>query len=217
MPEGKSIVFLGPSATLCELPDIPSHLELRPPIRRGDIDGLIASSLPSTIGIIDGQFMQSFSISPKEILSALDLGVKVYGASSIGALRAVELEPFGMVGIGRVFEWYRDSKVDGDDEVAMLYAPESMKAMSIPLINIRIAVSDAVAENVISNDNGKKLLTCLKHYYFPERTWELAFRCLSTIADSVETLSFKTYVASQRPDAKRDDAAELIRAVLSGE
>ena len=41
----------------------------------------------------------------------------------MGALRAAELHPFGMVGIGQVYEWYRDGTIDADDEVAVAHGP----------------------------------------------------------------------------------------------
>ena len=55
------------------------------------------------------------------------------GAGSIGALRAAELEAFGMVGEGRIFEAYRsgvlepyDTPFEDDDEVAVVHAPAEL-------------------------------------------------------------------------------------------
>jgi hypothetical protein len=39
----------------------------------------------------------------------------------MGALRAAELHTFGMVGVGRVFEGYRDGVYEDDDEVAVVH------------------------------------------------------------------------------------------------
>ena len=73
--------------------------------------------------IVDGYFDTVPSVWHKEILVAMQRGVHVFGASSMGALRAAELHPFGMVGIGQVYEWYRDGTIDADDEVAVAHGP----------------------------------------------------------------------------------------------
>src|SRR5688572_32760283 len=50
-------------------------------------------------------------------------GVRVFGAASMGALRAAELQPFGMIGVGQVFQAYRRGHLTDDDEVAVAHGP----------------------------------------------------------------------------------------------
>src|SRR5436309_15622699 len=100
----RPVIFLGPSLAIKEAAAI-LDADYRPPVKRGDIDVLI-SPPPPAIGIIDGEFFQSLAISPKEVLRAIEAGIPVWGASSMGALRAAELYPFGMIGVGTVFELY---------------------------------------------------------------------------------------------------------------
>ena len=73
----------------------------------------------SSKSFLDGYYYTVPSVTHKELLYALDAGVRVIGASSLGALRAVELAPFGRDGAGKVFEAYRSGTLDGDDEVAL--------------------------------------------------------------------------------------------------
>ena len=75
---------------------------------------------PDIIGIIDGVFHQSSAVGHKEILNAIKKGIKVYGASSMGALRASELDVLGMTGIGYVYNQYASGEVDSDDDVAVM-------------------------------------------------------------------------------------------------
>jgi hypothetical protein len=89
------IVFIGPSLPKFELPET-AHLEFRPPAACGDILKA-GSQLPAAIGLIDGYFEASASPWHKEILWALSRGIAVFGSSSMGALRAAELESFGMI------------------------------------------------------------------------------------------------------------------------
>ena len=59
----------------------------------------------------------------KEILWALPEGVPVFGSASMGALRAAELRGFGMRGVGRIFEAFREGALEDDDEVALAHGP----------------------------------------------------------------------------------------------
>ncbi len=76
-------------------------------------------------------------MGPREILNALEGGIKVVGGSSMGALRASELDVYGMVGVGKIYRWYKEGAINSDDEVALVFHPETGRALSEPLVNIR--------------------------------------------------------------------------------
>jgi hypothetical protein len=80
---------------------------------------------PQAIGIIDGYFHRVPAVWHKEILWAMSEGIHVFGSASMGALRASELHRYGMIGVGRVFETYRDGRLEDDDEVVVMHSPES--------------------------------------------------------------------------------------------
>ena len=114
-----TIVFAGPSideASVCER----IVAKVVGPIRRGDLEHVREYRI---VVIIDGEFGQSLSVSPKEILAAIDCGAVVIGASSMGALRASELDAFGMLGVGWIYKRFRKAEVRRDDEVALLFCP----------------------------------------------------------------------------------------------
>ncbi|GIW10527.1 MAG: hypothetical protein KatS3mg061_1584 [Dehalococcoidia bacterium] len=77
---------------------------------------------PATIALIDGFFRAGPAVWYKESLWALATGAPVFGAASIGTLRAVKLEPFGMVGVGWVFRAFRNSVLTADDEMAVAHS-----------------------------------------------------------------------------------------------
>src|SRR5581483_2813112 len=87
----------------------------------------------------------------KEILWALTQGIHVYGSASIGALRAAELAPFGMVGVGRIFEAYRDGRLEDDDEVAVVHGPaeHAFQVHSEALVNLRATLAAARTAEVV--------------------------------------------------------------------
>ena len=96
----KIIVFLGPSLDRTTAAQILAA-EYREPAKRGDIL-LAVESGATVICLIDGVFHQDSAVGHREILHALKHGVRVIGASSMGALRAAEMDTFGMEGIGEI-------------------------------------------------------------------------------------------------------------------
>ncbi|MDB5064144.1 MAG: hypothetical protein JWM18_578 [Chloroflexi bacterium] len=130
-------VFVGPGLHGV---DIPASLlpALRPPIRDGDLAALPGSDRGGwTIAIIDGEFGQSLAVTVSEIRQTLAAGNRVIGGSSMGALRAVECAPLGMVGVGWVYERYRDGDLFSDAEVALTYDPDTFRPLTVPFVNLR--------------------------------------------------------------------------------
>ena len=145
----RTVLFTGPTLHPLEARRLLDATVL-PPIKRGDLAPVQGLDPGKIIAIIDGEFYQSLAVSPKEILPFLERGVRVYGASSMGALRAVELARFGMIGVGRVFRLFRMGLLDSDDEVALTYCPWSYEAMSQPLVNTRFALRAAVRSRILT-------------------------------------------------------------------
>ena len=148
---GRKVVFLGPSLGHSEARDICPDAELHPPVRFGDLYAL-ASETPGQVLIVDGVFHDSTPVWQREILQLLRLGWLVLGASSMGALRALELEAYGMVGIGTVFEWYRSGRIEGDDEVALLHGVAEMdyQPLTLPLVDVRHVLMGLEAQGVLA-------------------------------------------------------------------
>src|SRR4030095_12095643 len=102
--DGRTVVFLGPSLESDEaLGHLPAHYLA--PIRRGDLPAVIANGARS-VGIVDGEFGQSLAVSVMEVCAALRQGVRIWGAASMGALRAAECRSMGMTGGGSIFPKY---------------------------------------------------------------------------------------------------------------
>ena len=144
----KILVYLGPSLSLAKARDILPHAIYRPPAKQGDIVTDVVNLRPTRIILIDGVFRENLSPWHKEIVFALQFpGVKaIYGAASMGALRAAELDFLGMIGIGKIYHWYRDSVTEDDSEVAVSFATREgpdgpiYYPSTIPLVDIRAGV-----------------------------------------------------------------------------
>jgi hypothetical protein len=208
----QAVVFAGPSIDTLTAS---RHLaaEFLPPVQRGDIDRLLARDQPPTaIGIIDGKFLQSLAVSPKEVLRAIDMDVKVFGASSMGALRAAECAAFGMVGVGKIYAEYASGRVDADDEVALVYDEERLTALSEPLINMRFAIAAGCDSGAFGRRAGDRFLRVAEELYFPHRTIAGVLALLDGQIPRREQVKLAEYFGSgTAPDTKRDDALTLLK------
>jgi hypothetical protein len=201
------VVFLGPSLDR-DRAERTLDATFLPPVKRGDIDALLAATSPApppaAIGIIDGQFFQRLAISPKEVLRALDAGVRVFGAASMGALRAAELAPFGMVGVGDVYRLYADGVIDADDEVALTYNSETLEPLSVPLVNMRLALRAAIARGLTTAGFAEAFIAAAQALYYPDRSYRRVFESLGQTPAEPLTRFLSGH------DAKRDDAIGLL-------
>lgn len=206
------VVFAGPTLTPA---DLASGEEYRPPAEQGDVYRT-ALLRPSAIAIVDGRFHDVPSVWHKEVLWALARGVRVYGAASLGALRAAELHQFGMRGVGWVFEAFRDGLLEDDDEVTVAHAgPEDgFRAVSDAMVNIRRTLRRAVSAGVIGEAVRHVLVDEVKAVHYPSRTYAELLR-LGRAADlpATELDALERWLPSNRLDQKRLDALALLTRV----
>ena len=197
-----TVIYLGPTLSQPEASSILDATYL-PPVCRGDLARLPEET--RIVGIIDGEFYQKLAVSPKEIMPLLERGVQVFGASSMGALRAAEIHRYGMIGVGEIFRMFRDGVLDGDDEVALVYDRNSYRHFSEPLVNLRRVLELALAEHVIDQDQMESLVLQMKRLYFPDRSYRALQALGPQLGDFFRRIAL--------PDVKRDDARELLLAI----
>ena len=210
----KIIVYAGLSIPFDEAKEIlDSHDDVevvyKRPIQRGDL-GQALKEHPDIIAIIDGVFHQNSAVGHKEILNAMNRGIEVYGASSMGALRASELDSLGMTGIGYVYNQYASGEVDSDDDVAVMLDSESLEALSEPLINMKYVFTNAVSEGIITEDEKDELLDISKRTFYPQRNYA------KTLSQSSLSESKKDELIDfirTSPDIKKEDAKELLENI----
>ncbi len=209
------LIFLGPSLPVEEAKSILDARYL-PPAKQGDILSVAVQFQPKVIGLIDGTFMQTLSVWHKEILYAIDQGIIVLGASSMGALRAAETADFGMIGVGKVFELYHNGTVIDDDEVVLIHGPkeEGYIPLSLPLINIRFTLERAKNEQRIPADVCEAFFALAQELYYPERTIENIIECARKKGFSEELIGDVTgWMQAHYVDQKADDARLLLQKI----
>lgn len=208
-------VFLGPTLGLEQARELLSEAVYLPPAQAGDVRRLVEQGTEA-IGIVDGLYEQVPSVWHKEILFALSRGVWVYGAASMGALRAAELAPFGMVAVGRVAQAFADGTLEDDDEVAVNHATAEhhFRPLSEAMVNLRAGLRLARDLSVISERTHDALLTAAKERFYADRSWPAVLadgRALGL--PEAELAGLSRLVAEVRPNQKRDDALELLARI----
>lgn len=200
------IAFVGPSISRAEAERLCPGLDLRPPIRRDDLYREREKGAWGFL-IIDGVFMQEDAVSPREVVDVLEDGALVVGASSMGALRAADCWPAGPKGVGLIYRLYRMGILESDEEVAVaVSAAGSNTVVSLPLVNVRYAVSRAVRRRLLDRATARQIVSVAAAIYYPERTWqEVAGRVGQFPRELVE------YCAQF--DLKREDAKRALACV----
>jgi hypothetical protein len=122
--------------------------------------------------ILDGVFFDTLAVPPREVLDVLDDGGHILGAASMGAIRAAECWPAGMRGVGTIYRLFRRGALRSDDEVAVAFAPEMPREVStVPLVNIRYALSRALRSGEIEAEQAKGILRAAETTLYSDRDW----------------------------------------------
>ncbi len=212
-----TVAFLGASLPHSDATGLTDAIIL-PPARRGDVVRAIAEHDPETILIIDGYFEQVPSVWHKEILWALSQGRTVAGAASMGALRAAELDQFGILGVGRIYRAYAsgsfapfDDPFEDDDEVAVLHGPaETGYAATEAMVDVRATLGAARDAGLFDTEQMHLLAAVAKRQFYKRRTWGSVLKAATDLPEEIiATLS--DWLPENRVQQKRLDAIELLR------
>lgn len=213
-PAGRPVVFLGPTLPVDEARSV-LDADYRPPAAQGDLYRA-ALEQPPAICLVDGYFSRVPAVWHKEVLWAMEQGIHVFGSSSMGALRAAELDSFGMVGVGEVYQAYRDGRLEADDEVAVAHGPadSGYRAVSDALVNIRATLRAAVAADVLPAETAEELVETARGLFYPDRSYPLLLETAAERGtDPSAVAALRSWLPTGRVDRKRLDALALLQTV----
>lgn len=208
------IVFLGPSLSIEKARKI-INAEFLPPAKKGDFIKLSLISEKKIIILIDGVFLQDYPPTPIEVFQVVNKNnFQLYGASSLGALRAVELEKFGMKGYGQVFELFKKNIINSDDEVAVTF-DNSYNLLSEAMIDIRYNLFLAFKKGIIDKETKQLITRTAKKIYFPFRSYEnIVKKSIELYSDTRDTIEdFHNFVSTQRQSLKELDAMGILKKI----
>jgi len=167
----------------------------------------------TAIGLIDGNFEGVPAVWHKEILYALSLGVACFGAASMGALRAAECAPFGMVPVGWIANQYLAGAIDDDAAVALISAPAELAyaPLSEPLVDAWATLRRLADLALISRRELEALTASANALFFKDRT-------VGTIVEGAglgaRSGAIRSAYDLHHVSQKRLDALELLEWIL---
>jgi hypothetical protein len=190
------------------------NADYRPPVKRNDIKRIMRNP-PDIIGIIDGVFFDRASVAHREIIDAIKSGVIVVGGGSMGALRASELDSYGMIGVGMIYDMYRSGVLESDDEVAVTFDQDTMEALSVPLVNIRATLGFAVESGLLEHEIADSILDIARKLFYPDRNYrnivhESIKKGIISDPDQGKLLDL---LLEHEVDVKREDAVRVLEKI----
>lgn len=202
------LVFVGPTVAANDVHQLFPGAELRPPIRRYDLH--LARMLGySVFVIIDGVFAQTDAISPREVVDVVQDGALVFGAASMGALRAVDCAPVGAIGSGSIYRLFRRGILEREDEVAVTFIPERpFPALTLAMAAVRLTLNRAVRQNRLSRKHAILLFQAGQHLHYQDRTWDAIFALAGCLTLNT---GLRNWLDAQDP--KAEDARHLLKQV----
>jgi hypothetical protein len=198
------VVFLGPSLPLDEAKALLAA-DYRPPARQGDVFRAIDARVKVLV-LIDGVFESVPSVWHHELRAAMASGLIVFGAASMGALRAAELRDYGMRGVGRIYRRYVSGDLVDDDAVALLHGPQEyqFRGLTVPWVNVEATLHLAHSKGQLTAAAARKMRVAAQALHYQERTWSRIERAAPK--------SFSTWRQRHAVDVKAQDARACLRA-----
>ncbi|WP_375404190.1 TfuA-like protein [uncultured Sphingomonas sp.] len=213
MIAGRIAVFAGPSLPPADRPP-DARFEWLPPVTAGDLLRLLDRP-PAIVCLIDGFFDRSPAPWHKEIMALTAHRVVVFGAASMGALRAAELHELGMIGVGAIFRAYRLGLLTGDDEVACLHAPGELgwTALTVPMVEVRATLAAAVRARALAAAAARHLRALIHDIHFTVRDWAMIERV--SVGSALVTPDGFELLRSLYTPIKRMDAVACLSSAAA--
>ena len=201
-------IFAGPSLFGVDLNTVNMQgISLLPPVRRGDIEQLlITQKLPGVIGLADGTFHSYPSVGHVELRDALEIGWRIYGLCSMGAIRVSEMSHMGMIPWGKVAKMFCNDRNLADDEVALLHGTDPpFMPLSEPMLHLREFCSQFQERGFLTEEQASVVLGSLRERWYGERTMDNFRSALAAVCVDqnllknlfVATKNFKPYRLKQ--------------------
>lgn len=164
----KAIVFVGPSVNgeIDKIKNDYPEIIFYPPLKHAELLSIIEIEKPTIVGIVDDYTGFGESSWHSEILYTLKKGIKIFGAASQGAIKALELDNMGMIGIGKIYQYYKNKSIISHDEVLCVFNNETFKKITIPYINFLLSSID------------KDILKIIQKIHWKERTFKKIYEKL---------------------------------------
>jgi hypothetical protein len=148
-------------------------------------------------------------------MDAIRAGLLVFGSSSMGALRAAELYPYGMRGHGEVYEWIRNSSEFRDDLLGQVFSEEgsSVVALSMSYVDLHFNLLEMLRTNQIRERTFEVVSSTARALHYTERTPAGLKTALETLGETDDEVLSAAQRSKALGSQKKRDAIGMLAAV----
>lgn len=207
-------IYSGLSLSEIELQKRNPEFEFSGPIKRGQLLTDIKSGY-HIIGIIDGFFLNHLAVTPSEIIDCIRCGVKIFGASSMGAIRAADLDSIGMIGIGKIYDLIKKDDSFEDDFLGQTFLEEEYFKTSAPFINVYYNLKKMKELNIITQEVFIFSVKSYRNMHYSERSTSKLTNLLKKSKFNKELTSKIFQKLETTENLKHSDAIMLLNAITS--
>jgi hypothetical protein len=208
------LVFAGPSRPERRILSDFADIRFLPPAGSADLVSAVTRYRPATIVLADDCSGRSSAVWHSEILWVLSQGIRVIGTAA-GAIRAYELEDWGMQGRGEVFRLFKEGYLEDDDEVLALFQEEAgggCRYLTEPLVNLRATLARAREQGVLTAAEEEASVAAIKEMFWRERSLENVFARLGAVLLPPERCEgLQKFFHERYHDLLRDDLRQTLR------
>ena len=202
----RPVVFIGPTLSRRRCSAL-LGAEYLPPARKGSLNEITPGRV---VAIIDGEIPPDAFLPECEVREALDRDVVLFGAASVGAYHASNFANLGMHGVGWVYDQYRAGALSSFDEIAVMYDPVSLRALSVPLVNVRFWLEGLIAASLLRPGDVNAILEELRRLPISDRDGAGIKRCIAELFGRCALRKFDL-PSDTFPDVKAQDARMLLQ------
>ena len=186
------------------------------PIKRYDLANDCAENY-AVIIIIDGQFHNNLAVSCDEIRDALHRGTKIYGAASMGALRASELDSCGMIGHGEIYEHIKVTPYFRDDWLGQVFVEKAGRVHTLipPFVDFYFNLKSLLQLEEISRKEFGIMTKSSADLFYSERSWDKVKAAINRekCRQPAKLLAIAERAWHQMGSQKQRDALSLCKKV----
>ena len=198
--EKSTILFAGPSLYGLDTSKY-RWIDICGPACQSDIYSILNHKRYTRIILADGLYKSIPAPWHKEILLALEMKIEVFGVASLGALRAAELNEYGMKGTGKVYEYISSNIID-DSEVAVMHKPEKngWEAMTLAHVEVKYWSEKMKEEGRLTRDTSNHIIGWSQQTNFERRTKKALIKELSSNVMNARKIVEKTWFSQKKLD-----------------
>ena len=205
----ETIIFSGPTLSRADVQRLSSNVVWHPPAIAGDLLQAQRQGFKHII-LVDGQFGKAASVWHKEIIYLLAKGIHITGIASLGALRAIECQPYGMKAHGQVVDFITHSSDFDDADVMVNYIDQPVHiATTLAHVNVALNMLAWQQAGYFTDTQTQWILDCSRQLYYQQRT-------LITLCKKIEeknaqlSKTFKKHMQENYVDYKQQDVIHYL-------